>query len=161
MTQNTDSSSSWLIQVDDLSSEQTLALLSLHLEGMHASSPNTNVFALDVSGLKDPAIIVWTAWDGENIAGIVALKSIGAGHGEIKSMRTHPDYLRRGVAASLLEHLIQESRQKGFRQLSLETGSGAAFDAAISLYRKYGFQEGAPFSDYPSSDFNQFFHLYL
>lgn len=155
------SSSAWIIQVDDLSSEQTRALLSLHLAGMQKSSPAGNVFALDLTGLQDSAITVWSAWEGEQIAGIIALKCLDAGHGEIKSMRPHPDYLRKGVAAALLEYVIHEARRRGFRQLSLETGSGTAFEPAIALYRKYGFRDGLSFSIYQQSDFNQFFHLIL
>jgi putative acetyltransferase len=45
--------------------------------------------------------------------------------------------------------------------LSLETGSGPAFDPALALYRKYGFVDGEAFSDYQPSAFNQFLHLQL
>ncbi|MEG6552315.1 N-acetyltransferase, partial [Desulfocurvibacter africanus] len=88
---------SFRIREDDLSGEPTLDLLRLHLEGMHASSPPGHVFALDLSGLKVPGVTIWSAWLGDAIAGIGALKSLGDGTGEIKSMRTHPAFLRRGV----------------------------------------------------------------
>ena len=73
-------------------------------------------------------------------------------------MRTHPLYLRRGVAAALLEHIIGEARRRNYRKLSLETGSGPAFEAALSLYRKRGFLDGESFGDYIGSAFNQFLH---
>jgi putative acetyltransferase len=149
------------IRPADLSGDQTQALLRLHLQGMHASSPPGHVFALDLSGLNAPEVSVWTAWVGETIAGIGALKDLGDGTGEIKSMRTHPDFLRRGVATALLEHIIIQARRRKLHRLSIETGSGAAFAAALSLYRKHGFVEGAPFADYLRSDFNQFLHLQL
>jgi len=76
-------------------------------------------------------------------------------------MRTHPDFLRRGVAAALLEHIIAEARARGMHLLSLETGRGAAFEPALNLYRKRGFVDGEPFADYVRSDFNQFLHLAL
>jgi len=76
-------------------------------------------------------------------------------------MRTHPDFLRRGVATALLEHVIDQASQRGLTGLSLETGSGPAFDPALSLYRKRGFQNGGAFADYQQSDFNQFLHLRL
>lgn len=149
------------IHQDDLSGEQTKALLRLHLAGMHANSPPGQVFALDLTGLKAPGITLWSAWVGEQIAGIAALKDLGHGAGEVKSMRTHPDFLRRGVAAALLEHIIGEARARGMRRLSLETGAGLAFEAALKLYRKRGFVDGEPFADYVRSDFNQFLHLSL
>jgi putative acetyltransferase len=47
------------------------------------------------------------------------------------------------------------------RRLSLETGSGPAFDPALSLYRRRGFVDGEPFAQYERSAFNQFLHLTL
>ncbi len=76
-------------------------------------------------------------------------------------MRTHPDYLRRGVAAALLEHIIAQARQLGLTRLSLETGSGPAFEPALALYRRRGFADGDAFADYERSTFNQFLHLRL
>lgn len=147
------------IRVDDLSSTATRMLLHLHLSGMHAHSPPGHVFALDLSGLTSPDVTVWSAWDGDHICGIGALKQLDANAGEIKSMRTHPDYLRRGVAAALLDRIIDEARKRGLRRLSLETGSGDAFEPALALYRQRGFIDGEAFSDYQKSDFNQFLHL--
>lgn len=149
------------IREDDLSSAATRALLMLHLSGMHANSPPGHVFALDLSGLQAPNVTVWTAWDGDAIAGVGALKERGDGTGEVKSMRTHPDHLRKGVAAALLEHIIGKARARGLRCLSLETGSGPAFDPALALYRRRGFTDGEAFADYVRSDFNQFLHMAL
>jgi putative acetyltransferase len=150
-----------LIREDDLSSEPTRALLELHLKGMHASSPPGSVFALDLSGLTSPDVTVWTAWYGDAIAGIGALRRIDAHSGEVKSMRTHPSFLRRGVAAALLEHIIASARTAGLRRLSLETGSGPPFEAALALYRRRGFVDGEAFAHYTRSQFNQFLHLDL
>lgn len=150
-----------LIHEDNLSGEATRALLALHLSGMHASSPPGHVFALDLSGLQAPNVTVWTAWDDGSVAGIGALKLLGDGTGEVKSMRTHPDHLRKGVASAILEHIITEARARGLRRLSLETGSGPAFEPALALYRKRGFIDGEAFADYVRSDFNQFLHLEL
>lgn len=149
------------IREDDLSGDATRGLLALHLAGMHANSPAGHVFALDLSGLQASGVTVWSAWDGDAIAGIGALKLLGDGGGEVKSMRTHPDHLRRGVAAALLEHIIAAARTAGCTRLSLETGSGPAFDAALALYRRRGFSNGAAFGDYVGSEFNQFLHLPL
>ena len=149
------------IREDDLSGAPTRALLAIHLAGMQAESPSESVFALDLSGLQQPGICVWTAWDGDQIAGVAALRDLVGGQGELKSMRTHPDHLRRGVAAALLRHIIGQARQRGMTRLSLETGSGAAFDPALTLYRRNGFVNGEAFGEYRASAFNQFLHLGL
>lgn len=147
---------------DDLSGAATRDLLRLHLRGMLESSPPGTSFALDLSGLQSPDVTVWTGWVGPRIAGIGALKDLRNGCGEVKSMRTHPDFLRQGVAAQLLEHIIQAALDRGMRRLSLETGSGPSFEPALALYRQRGFVSGPAFADYPrGSSFNQFLHFDL
>jgi putative acetyltransferase len=149
------------LREDDLSSEPTRELLVLHLAGMHATSPPENVFALDLSGLRAPNVKVWSAWAGARIAGIGALKDLGGGVGEVKSMRTHPDFLRQGVGAMLLEQIISTARTRGMLRLSLETGRGPAFEPALTLYRRRGFADGVAFADYKPNAFSQFLHLTL
>ncbi|ACG77047.1 acetyltransferase, GNAT family [Phenylobacterium zucineum HLK1] len=149
------------IREDDLSHEQTRALLALHLAGMHETSPPENVFALDLSGLQQPGITVWSAWAGEAIAGIGALKALDDRTGEIKSMRTHPDHLRKGVGAAILDHIVAEARRRGLTRLSLETGRGPAFEPALGMYRTRGFAPGEAFADYRPNAFSQFMHLDL
>lgn len=149
------------IREDNLTGEQTRALLALHLAGMHAGSPPGNVFALDLSGLRVPQVTVWTAWQDDEIAGIGALKMLGDGAAEVKSMRTHPGFVRQGVGAAILETIIAAAVGRGVKRLSLETGSGPAFEPALALYRRRGFVNGPAFADYAQSDFNQFLHLDL
>jgi putative acetyltransferase len=149
------------IREDDLSGRATLELVELHLRAMHESSPPGHVFALDTSGLRRDDVTVWTAWIDGEIAGMVALRRLNEDASEVKSMRTHPRHLRRGVAARLLDHLIAEARARGTRRLLLETGSGQAFDAAIALYVRRGFVPTEAFGEYEKSAFNQFFALDL
>lgn len=149
------------IRIDDLLGEATKELLRLHLDGMHANTPPEHVFALDLSGLQDPSVTLWSAWEGDAICGIGALKQLDKTAGEVKSMRTHPDYLRRGVAAALLERIIEEARARGLKRLSLETGRGSEFEAALSLYRRRGFVSGDAFAEYKLSEYSQFLHLQL
>jgi GNAT superfamily N-acetyltransferase len=120
-----------------------------------------HVFALDWSGLQKPEISFYALWEGDEILGVGALKELEPRAGEIKSMRTADAHLRRGVAATILEHIIAEARQRGYTRLSLETGSGPAFEPALELYRKYGFAHGGAFGGYEQSPFNQFLHLDL
>jgi putative acetyltransferase len=149
------------IRQDDLSGAPTQALLALHMSGMQANTPPEHVFALDLTALKAPGITVWSAWTDGEVAGVAALKELGGGAGEVKSMRTDPRRLRQGAASALLRHIICEARRRGFTRLSLETGVGDAFEPALALYRKHGFAPGGPFADYSPSAFNQFMHMQL
>lgn len=136
------------IRRDDLQGPEIAALLAEHLRDMHATSPRESVHALDLAGLRKPEISFWTLWDGERLAGCGALKQLDAGHGEIKSMRTAQGFHRRGVATQMLQHILDEARRRGYRRVSLETGSMAYFAPARALYLKAGFTECAPFADY-------------
>ena len=149
------------IHVDDLTGAPTRRLLALHLAGMQANTPPEHVFALDLSGLQAPGMTVWSVWDAGEVAGVGALKDLGEGSAELKSMRTDPAHLRKGVAAALLDHIVETARIRGLKRLSLETGRGPAFEPALALYRRRGFANGEAFSDYQPSDFSQFLHMDL
>lgn len=144
---------------DDLTGPEITALLRYHLEQMHSNSPEGSVFAFDIDRLRAKDVSFWSAWNEDHLVGCAALKALGCDCGEVKSMRTHPDHLRKGVAAALLDHLVAVGRARSYSRLSLETGSGSAFDPALALYRRRGFVEGPAFGGYASSAFNQFLHL--
>jgi len=146
---------------DFLSGSEIQALLRLHAEGMVANSPADACHFLDLSGLQDPAVTVWSAWDGGDLAGCGALREINAAHGEVKSMRTAPDHLGRGVGRLLLQHIVEQASERGYERLSLETGAGEPFGAAVHLYEKFGFERCGPFAGYEANEFSQFFTLAL
>jgi len=150
-----------VIKSADFDDDRVKALLTRHLEGMHANSPPGHVFALDWSGLQKPEISFYALWDGEDLLGFGALKELEPRAGEIKSMRTDPAHLREGVAKALLDHILRIARERRYRRLSLETGSGESFEPALALYRKNGFVDGEAFGGYVVTAFNQFLHLDL
>ena len=136
------------IRLDDLRGPEIIALLDEHMRHMEATSPPESRHALDLSGLRQPEITFWCAWEGAELLGCVALKELDPTHGEIKSMRTAAPHLRKGVAAALLRHLIDEAARRGYRRLSLETGSMEYFEPARRLYAKSGFSRCGPFAGY-------------
>jgi putative acetyltransferase len=136
------------IKRDDLTGSAIQALLREHLANMHEQSPPESVHALPLEELRKPDITFWSAWDGPELLGCGALKELDPLHAEIKSMRTASAHRRKGVAANLLEHILDEARGRKYRRLSLETGSMEAFTPAHRLYAKFGFKECGPFADY-------------
>lgn len=132
-------------------------LLDEHLRGMAMLSPTESIHALGHDALLQPDIGFWSVWQGDALMGCGAIKRLDDAHGEIKSMRTAAAFQRQGVAACLLQHLIDEAARRGMRRLSLETGSMAGFAPAHCLYERFGFTRCAPFSDYREDPNSLFF----
>src|SRR5687767_11311913 len=107
-----------VIKPGDFEDNRVKALLTRHLEGMHANSPPGHVFALDWSALQKPEISFYALWEGEDLLGFGALKEVDPRAGEIKSMRTADAHLRKGVAAAILDHIIAEARRRRYARLS-------------------------------------------
>ncbi len=145
----------------DFDDPKLLDLLRLHVSEARANSPPGTSYALDLTGLRRPDVSLYVVRDGDALLGMGALKALDGAAGEIKSMRTHPDHLRRGVARAVMDHLLGEARARGYARVSLETGRGPSYEAAAALYLAYGFRDGPPFGDYGPSDFNRFMHLDL
>jgi putative acetyltransferase len=144
------------IRVDDLSGPEISELLREHLRCMALVSPPQSRHALDVEELRSPDITFWSIWNESELAGCGALKELDERHGEIKSMRTAYAYQRKGVASQVLRHLIEEAKRRGYRRLSLETGSMVYFEPAKRLYASFGFTYCGPFGSYaedPNSTF--------
>ena len=146
--------SEYRIVKDDLSGPEVADLLRLHLDEMHQWSPACKVHALPLERLREPDVAFWSAWDGERLAAVGALKELGAGRGELKSMRAAPEYRGRGAGEAILLHLRSEARERGYTWLGLETGVPEPFVPARRLYEKHGFAECAAFGDYVSDDFS-------
>ena len=143
-------------RVDDLSGEVIQALVARHLRGMHENSPPGSVHALDLAQLRQPGLTFWSAWVGEEIAGMGALKRLDAERGEIKSMRVADAWLGKGVGRALLDHIVGEARRIGLKSLWLETGSAPAFTPALRLYETAGFTRCGPFDGYADDPFSVF-----
>jgi putative acetyltransferase len=136
------------IRRDDLSGPEVRALLEEHLSNMRQITPPESIHALPLEGLRKADVTFWSVWENGELLGCGALKELNAQHGEIKSMRTSLRHRRKGVAKAILEYIIGEARQRGYRRLSLETGSMNAFEPARQLYALAGFTLCGPFADY-------------
>ena len=136
------------VRLDDLSGPEIRELLEEHVHNMLELSPRESMHALDVDGLREPDITFWTVWSGSSLLGCGALRELSPAHGEIKSMRTALAHRRKGVARTMLEHIIAEATKRRYHRLSLETGSMQAFEPAQKLYESFGFTYCPPFGDY-------------
>lgn len=152
------------IRLDDLRDPRIADFLEEHLADMRRVSPPESVHALDLEGLRHPAIHFWSAWlpddesasDGLRLAGTAALKRLDDRHAELKSMRTASSLRGHGIGRQLLAHVLTQARKQGYARLSLETGSQPFFEPARQLYERHGFEGCAPFGPYgpdPASHF--------
>ncbi|HET9051964.1 MAG TPA: GNAT family N-acetyltransferase, partial [Candidatus Dormibacteraeota bacterium] len=142
------------IAVDDPRRPEVRGLLATHLAQSHELTPAEHVHALDLDGLLDPAVTLFTARrDGELIA-TGALRRLDGAHVEVKSMHTAAGERRRGVGRAVLDHLLAVAAQRGYTRVSLETGTMDAFSPARSLYAGAGFRECAPFRDYTRNPYS-------
>lgn len=150
-----------IVRAGGLDDPQVIALLELHAREMSDHSPPGTCHFLDLSGLKTPDITFLSAWDGDTLLGVGALRQLDRGSGEVKSMRAAPAARGRGVGFAILDHIVGLARDRSYSALKLETGTGPLFAAAHALYRRYGFVPCPPFADYVETDFNRFYALDL
>jgi len=151
-----------IILPDDLNGPQIRDLLDEHLRDMYSQSPPESVHALDLDRLRQPDISFWSAWhETGRLMGCGALKALDETHAEIKSMRTAHAFRRCGVGRAMLAHLVAQATGRGFRRLSLETGTQPGFAAARGLYESFGFETCGPFADYVEDPNSVFMTLRL
>ena len=151
----------WRITPEDPLAPDVRALLERHLAFARASSRPEDVHALEAEALAEPGVAFFGARRDGELLGVGALKELGGGHAEIKSMHTAQEARGLGVARRLLDHLLETARERGCTRVSLETGAQDAFAPARALYERAGFEPTGPFADYPDSPNAAYFTLDL
>ena len=147
------------IAFGDLDDPRILALLQTHLTQCRAETAAGSAHALDVAGLKAPDVEFYAGWEGDALVGVGALKQLGDGRGEVKSMHTVAAKRGTGAGVEMLAHLVRRARALGLKRVSLETGSMEAFAPARSLYTSAGFTPCGHFGDYDPSRNSTFMTL--
>jgi putative acetyltransferase len=146
----------WRIVPGDLTDPRIIDLLHTHVTTALAESPRESCHAFDVSGLQRPEVSFWAVWDDDVLLGVGALMDLGDDHGEVKSMHTAKAVRGRGVGGAMVDHIVATARARGYRRLSLETGSMDYFAPARALYARRGFTQCGPFGGY-KADSNSMF----
>jgi putative acetyltransferase len=149
------------IRPDDLTGPEIAELIAIHAGTMLAASPRESCHFLPIDGLRQPAVSVWSLWEEGALLACGALKDLGNGTGEIKSMHTREVLRGRGLGRRMLEHILAEARRRSYTGLYLETGSMDGFIPARRLYEAYGFDYCGPFGDYAQDPHSVFMSLPL
>jgi putative acetyltransferase len=140
--------SAWRIVEGGLSDPRVIALVEHHAASARAATPGGTGHSFFIDRLRAPDIRFFTAWLGDEVAGIGALKTLSVGEGEVKSMHTAAGARGQGIGSAVLATIVEAARSMGMTRLSLETHPGPHFASAIALYRRNGFGECPPFGDY-------------
>ena len=146
----------FVIAVDDPLRDDVRALLEQHLAFARSVTPPEHVHALDLDGLLDPSITLFSVRAGGELLGVGALKQLDPDHAEVKSMHTAKAARGRGVGRVMVDHLLAVAAERGVSRVSLETGTMDAFAPARSLYAEAGFAPCGPFGDYEESSTSAF-----
>jgi len=147
------------IKMTDLEAPDLQALLAHHVAW--AREDNCG-HALDLTGLSKPAITMFAARDDNgSLMGIAAIKELSVTEGEVKSVRTHADHLRKGVSAALMSYLETVARQRGYQRLLLETHPTEKYAPARALYERRGYVYRQAFADYENDGVSVFMELKL
>lgn len=148
--------SEFVVLPDDPEAEDVRILLQKHLYFANLHSPREDVHALDVAGLKSDSVSFFSVREDSTLLGVGALQRLDQSHAELKSIHTAESARGRGVGRAIVNHLLSLAQQRGFRRVSLETGSMEAFGPSRSLYLAAGFEICEPFAEYrpsPNSTF--------
>ena len=81
-------------------------------------------------------------------AGCVALRPMPDGACELKRLFVRPAFRSTGLGRQLMDRILTEAREIGYRQMRLDTVVGQ-MDKAIAMYRRYGFKEIEPHGGHP------------
>jgi len=90
-------------------------------------------------GYSPPDGTVLVAWEGDEPAGVVALRRYGGSICEMKRLYVRPNHRGKGLGRKLSEEVIAAARRLGYTKMRLDTLP--TMDAAIGLYRALGFRD--------------------
>lgn len=79
--------------------------------------------------------------------GCIALRKLSDGKGEVKRLYVRPEYRGNGIATALVERIIEDARDIGYKELYLDTLP--ELESAVKLYKSFGFEETGQYNDSP------------
>ena len=139
---------------EDPRADDIRRLLERHLSFAREVTPPDHVHALDLDGLLDSAVTFFALRRDGALVGVGALRQLDETHVELKSMHVAEAERGQGLGRVLVDRLLDVARARGYRRVSLETGTYPAFAAARALYDSVGFTRCEPFADYTDNPYS-------
>jgi ribosomal protein S18 acetylase RimI-like enzyme len=84
---------------------------------------------------------------GDHVLGCIALKALEPGVAEIKRLFVRPQARGLGVAKALITDLLKIARERGYREIKLDTLP--EMTAAVALYKSFGFAPIPAYGSHP------------
>jgi putative acetyltransferase len=112
----------YIAEADSLAND-VRELIARHLRFTGAATSAEFAFALDHDELVEPGVTLFGLRANGELLAVGALRHLDHVHAELKSMHTAEEARGRGLGRRMLEHLIATARARGYRRVSLETGS--------------------------------------
>ncbi len=81
---------------------------------------------------------LWVADHEKTIIGMVGVQKTSDHGAEVRRLRVHSDYRRKGVGAKLMEQALTFCRHHGYLKITLDVRIERG--PAIALFKKFGFQ---------------------
>lgn len=131
-------------------------MIAVHAAQSDAAYPAASNHHQDGATLAAEGAVMFVAREAGRVVGMGGYKIIAPGEAEVKSMHVAETARGRGVAARLLETILDDARSAGVRQVFLETGSLDASAAARRLYERAGFAYCPPFASYRADPLSVF-----
>ncbi len=118
--------------------EPGLSLVDALLDELRSRYDAEDDDAPSADDLAPPSGIFFVVFQDDAAIGCGGLKHFDDGIGEVKRMYVLPEERRCGVARLVLARVESEARDRGYRELRLETG--ALQPEALALYASAGYE---------------------
>lgn len=116
--------------------------------GEQGLTPCFQNFDAELQTLPGAYTLILIAHEAGQVAGSIALRPIDGERAEAKRLYVRPQFRGQGIAAALLQRLIEEARAAGYQTINADTLP--SMNAALDWYRRIGFAEIEPYTANPT-----------
>lgn len=133
------------VTIRSFSPEDQAACQSLYELGLIGGTLAANDTASDIDSIASaymkPGNHFWVAQSDAatgTIVGMIGVQHHDEGVGEIRRLRVHPDFRRRGIGTALVETAVRFCREENYLKVTLDTFWER--DPAIQLFQQFKFR---------------------